>query len=57
VVNLLTGDRADMLSIFATHEHIRALLGGCRQGGCHYPQTRCGRERQADEKLHSPDTD
>lgn len=25
VVNLLTGERADMLSTFATHEHIRAL--------------------------------
>ena len=25
VVNLLTGDRADLLPTFATHEHIRAL--------------------------------
>jgi aldehyde dehydrogenase (NAD+) len=26
VVNLLTGDRKDMLTTFATHEHIRALV-------------------------------
>ena len=53
VVNLLTGDRRDMLPTFATHEHIRAVAAvadatALQQGASDSVKV---------VKIHSPDTD
>ena len=56
VVNLLTGDRADMLATFATHEHIRAIAAAADQADA----TVLGQgaaESVKRVKIHSPDTD
>ena len=56
VVNLLTGDRKDMLATFATHEHIRALAAVADKADATALQ-----QGAADSvkrvKIHSPDTD
>lgn len=56
VVNLLTGDRADMLSTFATHEHIRALAAVADQADAKILQQGAA-ESIKRVKIHSPDTD
>lgn len=56
VVNLLTGDRTDMLSTFASHEHIRALSAAA-QGEEAAGLQRGGAESVKRVKLHAPKTD
>jgi acyl-CoA reductase-like NAD-dependent aldehyde dehydrogenase len=56
VVNLLTGDRADLLPTFATHEHLRAVAASAT------PQEAVILQQSAAEsvkrvKLFAPDTD
>jgi aldehyde dehydrogenase (NAD+) len=56
VVNLLTGDRADMLSTFATHEHIRALAAVAdKADATALQQGAAGSVKRV--KIHAPDTD
>jgi acyl-CoA reductase-like NAD-dependent aldehyde dehydrogenase len=52
VVNLLTGDRTDMLSTFASHEHIRALSAAA-QGEEAAGLQRGGAESVKRVKLHA----
>jgi acyl-CoA reductase-like NAD-dependent aldehyde dehydrogenase len=56
VVNLLTGDRTDMLATFATHEHVRALAAVADKA-----DATALHQGAADSvkrvKIHSPDTD
>lgn len=56
VVNLLTGDRKDMLATFASHEHIRALAAVA-----HKTDSTALQQGAADSvkrvKIHTPDTD
>jgi acyl-CoA reductase-like NAD-dependent aldehyde dehydrogenase len=56
VVNLLTGDRTDMLSTFASHEHIRAL-SAVAEGEEAAGLQRGGAESVKRVKLHAPKTD
>jgi aldehyde dehydrogenase (NAD+) len=56
VVNLLTGDRKDMLATFATHEHIRALTAVADQANATLLQQGAA-ESVKRVKIHSPDTD
>jgi aldehyde dehydrogenase (NAD+) len=56
VVNLLTGDRADMLATFATHEHIRAIAAAADQADATVLQQGAA-ESVKRVKIHSPDTD
>jgi aldehyde dehydrogenase (NAD+) len=56
VVNLLTGDRADMLATFATHEHIRAIAAAANQADATVLQQGAA-ESVKRVKIHSPDTD
>jgi acyl-CoA reductase-like NAD-dependent aldehyde dehydrogenase len=56
VVNLLTGDRADMLATFATHEHIRAIAAVADQADATVLQQGAA-ESVKRVKIHSPDTD
>ena len=56
VVNLLSGDRKEMLSTFATHEHIRAL-SAVAEGEEAVALQRGGAESVKRVKLHSPKTD
>ena len=56
VVNLLTGDRKETLSTFATHEHIRSLVA-VADGGEATALQRGGAESVKRVKLHAPKTD
>jgi aldehyde dehydrogenase (NAD+) len=56
VVNLLTGDRKDFLSTFATHEHIRALAAVATQAEAVTLQQGAA-ESVKRVKLHEPKTD
>jgi acyl-CoA reductase-like NAD-dependent aldehyde dehydrogenase len=56
VVNLLTGDRKDMLSTFATHEHIRALSAVADKADATTLQQGAA-ESVKRVKLHSPNSD
>lgn len=56
VVNLLTGDRADMLSTFATHEHIRAIAAAADKADATALEQGAA-ESVKRVKIHSPDTD
>ena len=56
VVNLLTGDRSDMLSTFATHEHIRAVSAVADKADATILQQGAA-ESVKRVKIHSPDTD
>jgi acyl-CoA reductase-like NAD-dependent aldehyde dehydrogenase len=56
VVNLLTGDRADMLSTFATHKHIRALSAVANKADATTLQQGAA-ESVKRVKLHSPNSD
>jgi aldehyde dehydrogenase (NAD+) len=56
VVNLLTGDRTDMLPTFATHEHIRALSATATQAEATELQQGAA-ESVKRVKLHDPGTD
>jgi aldehyde dehydrogenase (NAD+) len=56
VVNLLTGDRKDMLSTFATHEHIRALAAVADQAEATALQQGAA-ESVKRVKIHSLETD
>lgn len=56
VVNLLTGDRADMLPTFATHEHIRAISAVADQAETIALQQGAA-ESVKRVKIHSPGTD
>ncbi len=56
VVNLLTGDRKDMLPTFATHEHIRAIAAGADKADATVLQQGAA-ESVKRVKIHSPDTD
>jgi aldehyde dehydrogenase (NAD+) len=56
VVNLLTGDRADMLPAFATHEHIRALAAVADKADAIILQQGAA-ESVKRVRIHGPDTD
>jgi acyl-CoA reductase-like NAD-dependent aldehyde dehydrogenase len=56
VVNLLTGDRKDMLATFATHEHIRALAAVADKADATVLQQGAA-ESVKHVKIHSPETD
>jgi acyl-CoA reductase-like NAD-dependent aldehyde dehydrogenase len=56
VVNLLTGDRKDMLSTFATHEQLRALAATATTDEAVILQQGASASVKR-VKLHSPDTD
>jgi acyl-CoA reductase-like NAD-dependent aldehyde dehydrogenase len=56
VVNLLTGDRADMLPTFATHEHIRALAAVADPSEAKSLQQGAA-EAVRRVKIHAPKTD
>ena len=56
VVNLLTGDRKDMLPTFATHEHIRALAAVADQADATALQQGAA-ESVKRVRIHAPDTD
>lgn len=56
VVNLLTGDRKDMLPTFASHEQIRALAAVVDQAEATLLQQGAA-ESIKRVKIHSPDTD
>jgi aldehyde dehydrogenase (NAD+) len=56
VVNLLTGDRSDMLPTFATHEHIRALAAVADKADATTLQQGAA-ESVKRVKIHSPETD
>ena len=56
VVNLLTGDRKEMLSTFATHEHVRALVA-VAQGDEAVALQRGAADSVKRVKLHDPKTD
>lgn len=56
VVNLLTGDRADMLSTFATHEHIRAIAAAADKADATVLEQGAA-ESVKRVKIHSPDSD
>ncbi len=56
VINLLTGDRKDMLSTFATHEHLRAIAAtATRDEATALQQGASASVKRV--KLHTPDTD
>jgi acyl-CoA reductase-like NAD-dependent aldehyde dehydrogenase len=56
VVNLLTGDRKDMLATFATHEHIRAI-SACADKADATALQQGAAESVKRVKIHNPDTD
>jgi acyl-CoA reductase-like NAD-dependent aldehyde dehydrogenase len=56
VVNLLTGDRKDMLATFATHEHIRALVAVAGQADATALQQGAA-ESAKRVKIMNPETD
>lgn len=56
VVNLLTGDRSDMLATFATHEHLRAIGASATTDEAIILQQGAA-ESVKRVKLHAPDTD
>lgn len=56
VVNLMTGDRKDMLPTFATHEHVRAI-SAVAEGDDAAALQRGGAESVKRVKLHAPKTD
>ena len=56
VVNLLTGDRADMLPTFATHEHIRAIAAVADKEDATALQQGAA-ESVKRVKIHAPGTD
>jgi len=56
VVNLLTGDRKDMLPTFATHEHIRAIAAVADLADATALQQGASDSVKV-VKIHSPDTD
>ncbi|RPJ34844.1 MAG: aldehyde dehydrogenase family protein [Verrucomicrobiaceae bacterium] len=56
VVNLLTGDRKDMLSTFATHEHLRAVSAVADKADATILQQGAA-ESVKRVKIHSPDSD
>ncbi len=56
VVNLLTGDRNEMISTFASHEHIRAL-SAVASGDEAVELQRGAAESVKRVKLHDPETD
>jgi aldehyde dehydrogenase (NAD+) len=56
VVNLLTGDRKDLLPTFATHEHIRALAAAADQADATALQQGAA-ESVKRVKIHPPGTD
>jgi aldehyde dehydrogenase (NAD+) len=56
VVNLLTGDRKDMLPTFATHEHIRAIAAVADKADATALQQGAA-ESVKRVKIHSPETD
>jgi len=56
VVNLLAGDRKDMLATFATHEHIRALAAVADKADATALQQGAA-ESVKRVKIHSPETD
>ncbi len=56
VVNLLTGDRKDMLSTFATHEHIRAVSAVAGKADATTLQQGAAKSVKR-VKIHNPDTD
>ena len=56
VVNLLTGDRADLLPTFATHEHLRAVNAVASRGEATALQQGAA-ESVKRVKLHDPATD
>jgi len=56
VVNLLTGDRADMLSTFATHEHLRAIAAAATTAEATTLQQGAAASVKR-VKLHPPGTD
>jgi aldehyde dehydrogenase (NAD+) len=56
VVNLLTGDRKDMLTTFATHEHIRALAASADKAeATSLEQGAAASVKRV--KIHPPETD
>lgn len=56
VVNLLTGDRKDMLATFSSHEHIRALAAVADKADATALQQGAA-ESVKRVKIHSPETD
>lgn len=56
VVNLLTGDRVDMLATFANHEHIRAISAVADKADATVLQQGAA-ESVKRVKIHNPDTD
>jgi aldehyde dehydrogenase (NAD+) len=56
VVNLLTGDRKDMLSTFATHEHLRAVSAVADKADATILQQGAA-ENVKRVNIHSPDSD
>jgi aldehyde dehydrogenase (NAD+) len=56
VVNLLTGERSEMISTFATHEHIRAIAAVAGKADATLLQQGAA-ESLKRVKIHSPETD